>query len=248
MMDKMLLKNKVAIVTGSTRGIGKAIVKALVSEGAKVIINSYHSTNEGKELEKELNSQGFNTTYIQADISEEADVQKLFEETIRVYGKIDILINNAGVFLRKNKIEKSKFEDYIEIHKVNGWGVYLCSKYAIQFMETGKIVNISSIYGIQPNPNSILASGVKAEVENYTKSFAKKYKKRIEVNAVAPGYTNTKIVNDNFSSDELKKVTEKMSRKKLLSTKEIANAVIFLIKNDSISGQTITVDGGYLLN
>jgi len=248
MMDKMILKNKVAIVTGSTRGIGEAIVRTLASEGAKVIINSYHSINEGEVLAKELNSKGFNTAYIRADISNEADVRRLFEETIKVYGVVDILINNAGVLYRKKEIEESDIQDYLNLHLINGFGVYLCSEYAGRYMEKGKIVNISSIYGIVPNPNSILASGVKAEVESYTKAFATKYGDRIKVNSVAPGYTDTKIVQNNFSQEELEKVIEKTLSKKLLLPNEIAEIVLFLLKNDNIVGQTIIVDDGFLLN
>jgi len=243
----MILKNKVAIVTGSTRGIGEAIVRALTLEGVKTIINSNTSINEGKVLENELNSKGFNTIYIQGDISDENDVRGLFDKTIKLYGRIDILVNNAGISYKKSESKKYYFEDYAKMQKINGWGVYLCSKYAAQFMERGKIVNISSIYGIEPNPNSILASGVKAEVESYTKSFAIKCKGKIEVNSVAPGYTNTKIVREKFSRKELKNIVNQTSQKRLLSPKEIADAVVFLLKNDGITGQTIILDGGYLL-
>src|SRR3989344_3600605 len=208
-ITNMELKNKVALVTGSTRGIGKAIVELLCKNGAIVYINSFKSKEEGEKLQR----------------------------------KLDILVNNAG-FYSNNK----DYETYESFHKVNGWGVYLCTIEAEKLIEKGKIINISSIYGIKPNPDSILASGVKAEVENYTKLFANKFKGRIEVNSVAPGYTNTKIVNDNFSEGVLIELLRNTSQKRLVKPEEIADAVIFLIENDSITGQTIVVDNGILIS
>ena len=242
-ITNMELKNKVALVTGSTRGIGKAIVESLCKNGAIVYINSFKSKEEGEKLQRELALRGFKAYYINANISSEVDVKRIFDIIKKEYGKLDILVNNAG-FYSNNK----DYETYESFHKVNGWGVYLCTIEAEKLIEKGKIINISSIYGIKPNPDSILASGVKAEVENYTKLFANKFKGRIEVNSVAPGYTNTKIVNDNFSEGVLIELLRNTSQKRLVKPEEIADAVIFLIENDSITGQTIVVDNGILIS
>lgn len=236
----MEVKDKVVLVTGSTRGIGKAIAESLCKRGAIVYINSFKSRQEGEELEKYLTSKGFKVHYINADISSEKDVKQIFEIIKKKHSKLDILINNAGFYSNN-----SNYESYDYFHKTNGWGVYLCTIEAEKLMKEGKIINISSIYGIKPNPDSILASGVKAEVENYTKSFAKKFKGKIEVNSVAPGYTDTKLVRDNFSNELLLELLKNTSQKRLVRPEEIANTVIFLIENDSITGQTIVVDNGF---
>lgn len=238
----MELKNKVALVTGSTRGIGKAIVELLCKRGAIVYINSFKSKEEGEKLEKDLTSKGFKVHYVNGDVSSEEDVKKIFDIIKKRYGKLDILVNNAG-FYSDNK----DYVSYNSFHKTNGWGVYSCIVEAEKLMKKGKIINISSIYGINPNPDSILASGVKAEVENYTKVFAKKFKGRIEVNSVAPGYTDTKLVRNNFPENILIKLLNKTSQKRLVETEEIARAVIFLLENDAITGQTIVVDNGFNL-
>ncbi|MBS3141180.1 SDR family oxidoreductase, partial [Candidatus Woesearchaeota archaeon] len=165
----------------------------------------------------------------------------------RLDGYIDILVNNAGIYLPENQ-NKQDLEIYNKIHSINGWGVYNCCKQAEKFMAVNSIIiNISSIYAIKPNPDSILASGVKAEVENYTKSFALKYKEKIRVNSIAPGYTNTKLVINNFSDKELNKIINETPQKRLLTPKEIAYSVLYLIKARGITGQSLVLDGGYLL-
>ena len=237
---KMEIKNKVALVTGSTMGIGRDIVELLCKNGAIVYINSFKSKEEGEKLQEDLTSKGFKVHYINGDISSESDVKRIFWIIKKEHGKLDILINNAGFYSGNDNSQS-----YYSFHRINGWGVYLCTIEAEKLMKEGKIINISSIYGIKPNPDSVLASGVKAEVENYTKVFAKKFKGRIEVNSVAPGYTDTKLVSDNFSEGLLIKLLQNTSQKRLVKPEEIANAVIFLIKNDSITGQTIVVDNGF---
>jgi len=240
----MNLKGKVAIVTGSTRGIGKAIAIALAEKGSCVVINSKDSEEEGKKLEKQLKEEGFNVKYIQADVSEIDDIGKLFKETTIYFGNIDILVNNAGVY-RKSQ---ATFEDYIYFHRTNGFGVFLCCDRAVQYMAgRGKIINISSIFGKEASPCSIIASGVKAEVDAYTKAFAKKYKGRIEVNEVAPGYTDTLLLRRNFSPEDIDKVSSNMSHLRIIKPEEIAQGVIALMENDQITGQTLIIDGGLLL-
>jgi len=222
---KMEIKNKVALVTGSTRGIGKVITELLCKKGAIVYINSFKSKEEGETLEKNLTSKGFKIHYINANISSEVDVKRIFDIIKKEYGKLDILVNNAGFYS-----DKTDYETYELFHKTNGLGIYLCTVEAEKIMKKGKIINISSIYGIKPNPDFILASGVKAEVESYTKVFA------------------TKLVRDNFSEELLTKLLRNTSQKRLVKPEEIADAVIFLIEHDSITGQTIVVDNGILIS
>ena len=234
----MELKGKVALVTGSTRGIGRAIADLLAQRGVKVITNSSQSENKSRGLEFD---------YLKADVSNNSDLEVMFKHIKDKYGKLDILINNAGVYLKEDLIFSEDYQVYEKFHKVNGWGVYLCSNLASKLMKKGKIVNISSIYGIQPNETSMIASGVKSEVESYTKSFARKFKGRIEVNSVAPGYVNTFLVRKSLTKKEILNVVAKNSRKRLITAQEISKAVVFLLENDGITGQTIVVDDGCLL-
>lgn len=240
----MDIENKVALVTGSTRGIGKAIAEMLCKNGAIVYLNSYNSSTEGFELRDELRNNGYRCSYINGNVSNADDVENIFNLIKKEQGRLEILINNAGVYLP----DSVDIESYNLIHNVNSFGYYLCTVKASEVMKDfGKIINISSIWGIEPNVDSIIASGVKAEIEHYTKAFAKKFKGKIQVNSVAPGYTKTKLLTLSLSEDYIRNVILLTPINRLIEPCEIASTVLFLIQNDSITGQTIVVDGGYTL-
>lgn len=239
----MELRDKVALVTGSTRGIGRAIGEKLCRLGAIVYFNSHNSKDEGDKLQAEFRQAGLRAFYVVGNVSSEKEVRKIFQKVKNEQGRLDILVNNASIYRK----DESNYENYSAIHKVNGYGYFLCSLLASQMMETGKIVNISSIYGINPDSDSILASGVKAEVEAYTTAFAKKLKGKVEVNAVAPGYTETPLLRTSLSQDFIDNVVSNTPIGRLVKPQEIADAVISLIQNDGITGQTTVVDGGYTL-
>lgn len=239
----MEIKDKVALVTGSTRGIGRAVGEKLCRFGAVVYFNSHTSKDEGIKLQVELRQQGLKAFYIAGNVSSEEEVRKIFETIKHEHGQLDILVNNAGIYCK----DTIHYLDYSTLHKVNGYGYFLCSLLASQIMRGGKIINISSIYGVQPDQDSILASGVKAEVEAYTKAFARKLKGKIEVNSVAPGYTETPLLKASLSPAFIDDVIRNTPTGRLVRPAEIADAVIFLIKNDGITGQTIVVDGGYTI-
>ncbi len=239
----MEIKDKVALVTGSTRGIGRAIGEKLCRGGAIVYFNSHNSGDEGTKLQSEFQQERLNAFYVAGDVSSEEEVRKILKIIKTEQGRLDILVNNAGIYRR----DEPDYETYSAIHKLNGYGYFLCSLLASQIMETGKIVNISSIYGINPHPDSILASGVKAEVEAYTRAFAKKLKGKVEVNSVAPGYTETPLLRTSLSQDFIDNVVSNTPLGRLIRPEEIADAVVTLIQSDGITGQTIIVDGGYTL-
>lgn len=230
----MKLENKVAIVTGSSRGIGKAIARGLAKEGVNVVVNSNNSVSEGRAFADLLNSIGHTAKYIQSDVSNRKDVERLFSETKDYFGAVDILVNNVGVFYGLDIGRKQTFEEYSKIHRVNGWGVYLCSEVAGKYINGGNIINISSAWGICPNSDSILASGVKFEVEGYTKAFAQRYENKINVNGVAPGYVKTDLVKDNLDEEYI--------GKKMVDPSYISNAVIALLKGPVCSGYTLPVN------
>lgn len=243
----MKLRGKVALVTGSSRGIGKAVAKRLAEEGCKVIINCRASVAEAKNFEKSLKGHGIDCIFIRADVSEEMEVKALLTRVFKKYKSIDILVNNAGIYRKADRNGRVGFQEYLDFHKTNSWGVYLCCREFGKIMSRGVIINISSIYGIQPEARSPIASGAKAEVESFTKSFAKLYKGRIRVNAVAPGYTDTALLQESLNLGTLKCIKQKMIHKRLIKPEEIAHVVIFLAENENVTGQTIVVDGGFLL-
>ena len=231
---------KVVIITGSSRGIGKSIAEKFSKGDYMVYINSNRSEREGKVIAKKFK----NISYIRADVSKESEVLRLFKTVMRKEKRIDILVNSAGIYKKTDKNKHPMdIKDYDKFHHVNSYGVYLCSKLIDQFMKKGHIINISSIYALNPNPNSIIASAVKSEVLSYTISFAKKYLGKINVNSIAPGYCNTDLVRKNFAKDEIKKIKQK----KLIEPEEIANLVCYLTSTDTITGQIIAIDYGFLL-
>ncbi len=240
MMNNEKFKNKIALVTGSTRGIGKAIAQKLAEKGAVVYLNS-RTSSEGFALEKLFTEQGLKVFYIRRDISCAEEVRTIFETIKKNHGKLDILVNNAGIFSH----DDLDYSTYANLHKVNGYGVFLCCTLASEFMETGTIINISSIYGISPNPNALLASAVKAEVEHFIKAFAKKYLGKIQVNSIAPGYTDTGLLYTHFDLDKIKKITEQTPIGRLIRVNEVAEAALWLLSNEAITGQTLVIDGGY---
>ncbi|MEK6825626.1 MAG: SDR family oxidoreductase [Nanoarchaeota archaeon] len=244
----MDLQNKTALVTGSTRGIGKAIAQLLCERGASVYLNSFKSIKEGIILEKELRLRGFDVTYLQGDISEKKDIQKILKIIYKQKRRLDILVNNAGIYKKSRSINSIMYAHYEDFHRVNGWGVYLTTLLASKLMKKGKVINISSIYGIDPNPLSILASGVKSEVVNYTLAFAKLFMGKIEVNSIAPGYTDTSLLHKDIPKNQLVSIINCMPQKKLIQPEEIAQAVVFLLENDGVTGQILVVDGGYTLS
>mgnify|MGYP001560738312 CR=1 FL=1 len=239
----MEIRDKVVLVTGSTLGIGRAIGEKLCRLGAIVYFNSHNSSDEGDKLKGEFQETGLKAFYVVGDVSSEKEAKKIFETIQREQGQLDVLINNAGIYRK----DEANYENYSEIHKVNGYGYFLCSLLASQMMKAGKIINISSIYGIKPDQDSILASGVKAEVEAYTKAFAKKLRGKVEVNSVAPGYTETPLLRASLSQNFIDNVVRNTPIGRLVKPEEIADAVVSLIQNDGITGQTIIVDGGYTL-
>jgi 3-oxoacyl-[acyl-carrier protein] reductase len=242
----MKLKDKVAIITGSTKGMGKAAALMFAKEGAKVVINS-RSEEEDNSVRKLIEKEGGSAIFIQADISNPKDVENLFQETVDTFGTVDILVNNAGVHNPKDFFDLTK-EDWEKVFSVNLIGMFLCSQQAAKIMmdhKCGKIINTASVRGLPHcgRPGNIDYSASKAGVINFTKSLAKKLAPNIQVNAVAPGPTDTEM--NNWTKEDLKRTYAG----RLLQPEEIAKVIFFLASDapSSLTGEVIVVDGGYSL-
>ncbi|MGL5151067.1 MAG: 3-oxoacyl-[acyl-carrier-protein] reductase [Clostridium sp.] len=246
-----MLKGKTAIVTGASRGIGRAIALKLASLGANIVINYRNSDKEAKLVEDEIKEFGVNTLIIKADISNLEEVNNLIMQSKEKFGIIDIMVNNAGV-TKDTLILRMKEEDFNTVIDTNLKGVFNCLKAITPIMvkqKTGKIINMSSVVGIIGNAGQVNYSASKAGVIGMTKSLAKELGGRgITVNAVAPGFIETdmtEVLGDKFK-DEAKKG---IPLKRLGKPEDVANAVAFLSSDEAsyITGQTINVDGGMVM-
>ena len=246
MTQNKILSDKVALVTGASRGIGKAIAISLGELGAEVIVNYSASDASAEEVVKSINEKGGSSYKLKFDVSDEESVNKAVNQIIRDSGKIDILINNAGI-TRDGLLMRMKASQWDEVLNTNLKGVFLCTKNVSKFMikqRSGKIINITSIVGLIGNPGQANYSASKAGVIGFTKTCAKEFASRgIKVNAIAPGFIETEMT-ENLNMDDLLKM---IPLGKLGSADQIASLVNFLVSSDAseyITGQTISIDGG----
>lgn len=247
----MILKKKNALVTGGSRGIGRAIAIELSKQGANVIITYNSSKEKAKEVIKEIEKNGVKGLAIKANVSSEEDVKNMMKTIKSQFDSIDVLVNNAGV-TKDNLLVRMKSEDWDEVINTNLKGVYLCTKAVARGMikkRYGKIVNVASVVGISGNAGQGNYSASKAGVIGFTKSIAKELGSRgINVNGVAPGFVETDMTE--VLSEDIKEQSLKMiPLKRFAKPEDIANVVVFLCseKANYITGQIINVDGGMLM-
>ncbi len=244
----MEFKDKVVLVTGSSRGIGRSIAVSFAKEGANVIINYKNSDKEAKVLSEILSTYGNSCMCIKADVSKENEVKNMIEKIISKYGKIDVLVNNAGIAIDA-EFEDRKVEDWKDTLDTNLIGVFLTSKYAGKYMKEkgyGKIVNISSTNGLDTTYTySVDYDASKAAIINLTRNLAIEFAPEVNVNAIAPGWIDTDMNND-LPKDYLREEKNKILLKRFAEPEEIADVVLFLSSDKSryIDGETIRVDGG----
>lgn len=243
-----MLENKVALVTGGGRGIGKAIALSLASNGALVVVNYCGSKEKAEAVVKEIIDNGGRAVSYQADIADASSVKSMFDYIISEFKSLDILINNAGI-TRDNLILKMTEEEFDQVINTNLKGVFSCLKQASKIMlkqKSGRILNISSVSGIHGNPGQVNYSASKAGVIGMTKTLAKELGSRgITVNAIAPGYIKTDMTD--VLKDELKdKIAEAVPLRRLGNPEDIAEMAAFLVspKASYITGQVIEIDGG----
>jgi len=239
--------SKTAIITGSSRGIGKEIALELAKQGYNVVINSSKSQAEGDSTAKECALLGARSIYIKADVSTPNGAKKLIEETIKAFGKVDVLVNNAGVTQKKLFIDCNE-DDICGVLNHNINCVLFPSKEFINLMknEGGAIVNISSIQSVCMGSAESLYSASKAAINGLTRALAAEYGAAgIRVNAVCPGFIETNMTKC-YNAAEKAEFCENVPLKRLGTTTDVAKAVLFLASDDAayISGQCLFVDGG----
>lgn len=239
------LTGKVAIVTGASRGIGRAIAQRLATDGASVVINYAHSADQAQEVVSTIEAEGGKALAVQADMSQVADIRRLFQETIDKFDKLDILVNNAGIAMYKPLAEATE-EDFDSTFALNAKGTFFALQEAARRMtDNGRIVSISTGGTAMGSPGGSFYTGSKAAVEQFSKALAKEIGDRgITVNVVSPGFTDTEMLAEN---PQFKEMGAKMSPLgRLGQPEDIADVVAFVVSEQGrwITGQNIEAGGG----
>lgn len=247
----MLLDGKAALVTGASRGIGRAIALRLASEGAKVAINFAGNQKAAEEVKSEIEANGGEAILVQANVADPAAVEAMFAKVVEAFGTVDILVNNAGI-TRDGLLLRMKDEDFEAVIDTNLKGVFYCTKAAAKLMmkkRSGRIVNMSSVVGLIGNAGQTNYAASKAGVLGFSKSAAKELAARgITVNMVAPGFIDTDMTA--VLADKVKEaMVKEIPLRRMGRPEDVANAVLFLVSDclSYITGQVINVDGGMVM-
>lgn len=243
------LKDQVAIVTGGSRGIGKAAALALATQGAKIVVNYARSSEAAEIVVQKITDAGGEAICLQADVSQSEEVDNLIKQTLDRFGRIDVLVNNAGI-TKDTLLLRMKLEQWQAVIDLNLTGVFLCTKAVSKIMlkqRSGRIINITSVAGQMGNPGQANYSAAKAGVIGFTKTVAKELANRgITVNAVAPGFIETDMTHD-LKSDEIIKF---IPLGRYGKPEEVAGTIRFLASDPAaayITGQVFNVDGGMVM-
>lgn len=238
--------SKVALVTGASKGIGAATAIALAENGYDIVVNYKSDQESANKVAEQVKSKGKNAITIQADISKPNEVETMFAEIQKHFSSIDVLVNNAGIFDEKDGPDNLKaFERIIGTNLLAQVNV---TNHARKLMKKGKIINISSIHGRlgHGNPGAIAYSALKAALESYTKNLAKELAPDILVNAIAPGRTTTPMWGE-MNKEYKKTLGNGQAIQRWIKPEEIADGLVFLVKNDAVCGEILTIDGGMSL-
>lgn len=240
---------RVAIVTGGSRGIGRAIVEDLARKNIKIIANYNHSEEKAKKLKEELEKENISIDIFKADVSKREEIKNMVDYVIEKYGRIDILINNAGINQEK-MFQDITDEDWDNVIKVNLYSVFCTTQEVIKYMisqKNGCIINISSIYGINGGSCAVAYSATKAGIDGITKALAKELgPSNIRVNSIAPGCMNTDM-NAYLTEEEWEEIKQETPLEKIGEGIDIAKCVEWLIEDTFTTGQVISINGGLVI-
>ena len=243
------IANKVVVVTGGSRGIGAEIVKKLAGDNYRVILNYNKSENEAKKVKEDLQKNNINIEIFKADVSKREEVKELIDFVIKRFGKIDVLINNAGISQAKLFTDLTD-EDWNNMIQTNLTSVFYCTQEAIKNMisrKEGLIINISSIWGVTGSSCEVHYSVAKAGIDGMTKALAKEVgPSNIRVNSIAPGIIDTDM-NKAYTDEEIKDIIEDIPLNKIGKKVDIARCVEWLIEDEYTTGQVISINGGWLI-
>ena len=243
--------NKLALITGGTRGIGKQIALTFAKEGYDIAINYRTENDDLKKTKKEVEVNNVKCFTVQGDVTNFKDCEQFVKQIVEKFGNIDVLVNNAGI-TKDTLLMRMKEEDFKQVIDTNLVGTFNVTKNVITYMmkaRNGRIINISSVVGISGNAGQTNYAASKAGIIGFTKSLAKEVASRnITVNAVAPGFIETQMT-DVLKEDIKEEIAKKIPLKRMGTTQDVANVVKFLASSDSsyITGQVIHVDGGMLM-
>ena len=234
---------KVAVVTGGSRGIGAAIVKKLAKEGYKVVLNYNKSNEEAMAIANSFE----NVETYQADMGKENEAESIIDYAYNEYGKIDLLVNNAGIDLEK-LIQDTEMQEFNNVMNVNMKAVFITSRAAAKYMinqKSGSIINISSIYGVNGASGASAYSMSKGAIDALTKSLAKELgPSNIRVNSIAPGFIDTEM-NSYLTVEEVQEVIEEIPLRRLGTPEEVANLVYMIDNAEYVTGEVIGINGGW---
>ena len=243
------IANKVVVVTGGSRGIGAEIVKKLAGDNYRVILNYNKSENEAKKVKEDLQKNNINIEIFKADVSKREEVKELIDFVINKFGKIDVLINNAGISQAKLFTDLTD-EDWNNMIQTNLTSAFYCTQEAIKNMisrKEGLIINISSIWGVTGSSCEVHYSVAKAGIDGMTKALAKEVgPSNIRVNSIAPGIIDTDM-NKAYTDEEIKDIIEDIPLNKIGKKVDIARCVEWLIEDEYTTGQIISINGGWYI-
>jgi 3-oxoacyl-[acyl-carrier protein] reductase len=244
----MDLSNKVAIITGSGRGIGKTIAQKLAEAGATIVINDIGEIASIEAVAEEIRAMNRKSIAVLADISSSLDVERMVETTITTYGRVDILVNNAGI-TRDHLLLRMSEEDWDRVITINLKSVFLCTKAVLRYMTRqrwGRIINMASIVGIVGNAGQANYAAAKAGIIGFTRTVAKEVASRgITVNAIAPGFIETQMTQQ-LEESWIQEIKKRIPLGYLGTPRDVAEAVAFLASEEAryITGHVLNVDGG----
>lgn len=238
---------KTALITGGTKGIGKAVAQRFLEEGYEVILNYWHDEDSALATQNEFNELDYCPVLMRADVSDEVQVKEMFAEIFRIFGGLDVLVNNAGIS-KVNVIQDTTLADWEEVNGVNLRGVFLCSREAVRSMIShgrGAIINIASVWGEVGASCEVAYSATKGGVIAFTKALAKELApSHITVNCISPGVIDTEM-NGNLSAEEMEELINQIPLGRLGNGADVASAVLFAAESSYMTGEVISIGGGF---